>query len=295
LAELSLVGFAEDFGPDQLRRIALRLGDVLDPDGTLADDADRAARREFTLLKHPDGSSRHRGELDAELTALLETLFDTLAAPVTDDTGQPDERTPGQRRHDALTDAMRRLLRSGTLPSPAGLATTLILMANVTDAQAGVGFAQTAHGDLIPMPTALTMAAGDGQTFSVVFDAHGAVLDYGQTRRLAPPDMRLAAIARDRGCTLPGCSAPPGWSEEHHILEFVADNGPTAITNLTTVCSYHHRQFRRQGWSCIMINGIPHWIKPPWLDPTQTPERNYYHHSENGLVHSGTRPDSYHH
>jgi hypothetical protein len=30
-------------------------------------------------------------------------------------------------------------------------------------------------------------------------------------------------------------------------------------------------------WRAIMINGIPHTIAPPRLDPTQTPRRNTTH------------------
>ena len=31
------------------------------------------------------------------------------------------------------------------------------------------------------------------------------------------------------------------------------------------------------GWACIMLNRIPHYIPPHWLDPDQTPQRNTIH------------------
>jgi hypothetical protein len=31
------------------------------------------------------------------------------------------------------------------------------------------------------------------------------------------------------------------------------------------------------GWHCTMVNGIPHWTPPKWLDPAQTPIRNRMH------------------
>jgi hypothetical protein len=33
-----------------------------------------------------------------------------------------------------------------------------------------------------------------------------------------------------------------------------------------------------------MINGIPHWIPPTWLDPEQTPQRNHTRHVERLLT-----------
>jgi hypothetical protein len=40
------------------------------------------------------------------------------------------------------------------------------------------------------------------------------------------------------------------------------------------VCGYHHRNFDQTGWSCVMTNGIPHWIPPATLDPEQRPRRH---------------------
>ncbi|MDT4976582.1 MAG: hypothetical protein QOG98_2340, partial [Pseudonocardiales bacterium] len=38
-----------------------------------------------------------------------------------------------------------------------------------------------------------------------------------------------------------------------------------------------HREHPKLGWTCHMLNGIPHWKAPPWLDPQQTPRRNQAH------------------
>ncbi|MDT4910711.1 MAG: hypothetical protein QOI69_3952, partial [Pseudonocardiales bacterium] len=42
-------------------------------------------------------------------------------------------------------------------------------------------------------------------------------------------------------------------------------------------CGFHHREHPKLGWTCHMLNGIPHWKAPPWLDPQQTPRRNQAH------------------
>ncbi len=82
----------------------------------------------------------------------------------------------------------------------------------------------------------------------MLFSPHGGIHDYGQTKRIVPPAMRLALIARDKGCTLPGCDRPPAYTEAHHIDEYVAQKGPTSLTNCLLVCAWHHREFGRRGW-----------------------------------------------
>jgi len=36
----------------------------------------------------------------------------------------------------------------------------------------------------------------------------------------------------------------------------------------------------KAGWTCQMIDKIPNWIPPPWIDPDQKPRRNTAHHAE---------------
>jgi hypothetical protein len=54
--------------------------------------------------------------------------------------------------------------------------------------------------------------------------------------------------------------------------------GPTDLDNLCLLCTYHHHEFERRGWTVQMRDGVPEWIPPPWLDPDQVPRRNTAHH-----------------
>jgi hypothetical protein len=56
------------------------------------------------------------GDLTPECAAVVTTVLDALSAPA----GAQDIRTREQRYHDALEDAMRRLVASGLLPERAG-------------------------------------------------------------------------------------------------------------------------------------------------------------------------------
>ncbi len=82
-----------------------------DPDGR--DPAlDRALFLDTTL----DGAGVLRGDLTPECAAMVQAVLDALSAPG----GAGDLRTRPQRYHDALGEAMKRLLASGLLPQRAG-------------------------------------------------------------------------------------------------------------------------------------------------------------------------------
>src|SRR5579862_4324457 len=82
-----------------------------DPDGN--DPAlDRALFLDTTL----DGAGLLRGDLTPECAAMVQAVLDALSAPA----GGGDLRTRPQRQHDALAEAMKRLLASNLLPQRAG-------------------------------------------------------------------------------------------------------------------------------------------------------------------------------
>jgi hypothetical protein len=93
--EAELVGHALEFDPDRLTILGRRLLDVLDPDGTLADDADHQRHREFTLVKNRDGSATPTGRLTPALTAVIEAFLDEYAAPDPQPTAPPTHAAPG--------------------------------------------------------------------------------------------------------------------------------------------------------------------------------------------------------
>ena len=74
------------------------------------------ADREVKLATTIGGAGVMHGDLTAECAAAVAAVLDALAAPA----GKEDDRTKGQRYHDALQEAMRRLTASGMLPERAG-------------------------------------------------------------------------------------------------------------------------------------------------------------------------------
>ena len=101
--------------------------------------------------------------------------------------------------------------------------------------------------------------------------AHGEPLDVGRAAATATAAIRRALEVRDRGCAFPGCDRPPGWADAHHIVHW-ADGGQTSIDNLVLLCGAHHRVIHHDDWTVrIAANGLPEFLPPRWIDPTQTP------------------------
>src|SRR5438094_5892971 len=74
------------------------------------------ADREVKLATTIGGAGVMHGDLTADCAAAVAAVLDALAAPA----GKEDDRTKDQRYHDALQEAMRRLIAAGLLPERAG-------------------------------------------------------------------------------------------------------------------------------------------------------------------------------
>ncbi len=131
----------------------------------------------------------------------------------------------------------------------------------------------TSDGTSLTVPELLKLA-GEAEIYPIVLTQHGKLLDLGRSRRIANKHQTLALIARDGGCSFPGCDHPPEWCERHHVVPWIYD-GPTDLKNLTLLCSYHHHHFLNRGWE-VRINddGLPEWIPPRYLDREQKPMIN---------------------
>ena len=105
----------------------------------------------------------------------------------------------------------------------------------------GFGTVETSTGDVLSIAEALRLAA-EAEIVSVVMTGTGRPLHLGRTRRCATTSQTFALIARDGGCSFPGCTVPPEWCERHHITGW-ASGGLTDIDNLTLLCGYHHTYF----------------------------------------------------
>ena len=297
-AEATLAAIAARYRPDELKRFADWYATVLNPDGDFSDEH-RARRRGVVIgRQHHDGMSAITGWLDPELRAGLDAVLAKLAAPgmcnprdeMPSIAGQPspealegDDRSAAQRTHDALNAMVRATLMSGELGSHQGLPVTITATVELKDLQAKAGTARTGGGTLLPVPTLIRMAAHAYNFLLVLDKAKPLQLYKGRSTRLATPAQRLVLYALERGCTKPGCDAPPYWCQVHHATTDWAHGGRTNIDDLTLACGPDNRLVTDGDWKTKKRDdGTTEWIPPPELDHGQ-PRTNTYHHPEHML------------
>jgi hypothetical protein len=276
--ETTLLEHARTADPRTVRLLGQRILAHLNPDGpSPAEERLQQSHRRVNLTRLPDSVGLLDGQLTPTCQAIWEAVLTPLAARRPDDALGPDDRTPGQRMHDAFEEAGRRLLKTGDLPDHAGLPAQLIITLTLTDLERRAGRATTHHGGTLSVADALKLAA-DATLLPTVLSDAGDVLAFGRGRRLASPGQRKALFARDRGCTFPGCHKTAAQSEIHHTTDW-ARGGRTDLRTMAIACGYHNNEAPKQGWRTVMIDSVPHWKPPPW-HPNQEPQRNYLHHPE---------------
>jgi hypothetical protein len=290
-AEAQLAQLGGQHRPDELAKLADKLTDCLNPDGTFTDN-DRARRRGITIGRQDiDGMSPINGYLTPEARATLDAVLAKLAAPgmcnpsdatpcvdgtPAQDAIEHDARSTAQRNHDALTAAGRALLASGDLGQHNGLPATIIVTTTLRELEAGVGKALTGGGTLLPMGDVIRMAS-HAHHYLCIFDKGQAIALY-HTKRLASPGQRIVLHAKDRGCSFPNCDVPGYFTEVHHVTPY-AQCRTTDVNDLTFGCGGHH-PLAEQGWTTRKLkNGDTEWIPPPHLDYGQ-PRTNTFHHPE---------------
>jgi hypothetical protein len=281
-AEQLLTEQAPILAPSELQRFAHAVVAAADPDGPEPiDDQRQHDRRYVELTQRCDGMWHLQGRLTNTVGAQLNTILDPLTTPrsttTEDEDGNiiqiPDQRPSVQRLHDALEEACARLLKSGDQPSVGGVPASVIITITLEELLTKTGLAETADGTQLS-PQQLLNIADEAEIWPTIIDRNGVPLALGRTRRLASPGQTMALIARDAGCSFPGCSHPAAWCDRHHILDWIL-GGLTDLDNLTLLCRYHHTHFLQKGWSCrINTDGLPEWIPPRWIDQDQRPHIN---------------------
>ena len=280
------------------------LAHALDPDrADRGFDPDDVDKRYLTVTVHDDGSVDVRGHLDAITGAEFKAAIDHLAkpdptarAPLADTDGAPgrddeplpglgepgtgggdsgvrvrDERTAGQRRADALAQ-LTRLGR--TSDETRGGEPPRIIVTATSDQLTGVPGAGLATCETTRRPlttTQLQHLACTALLHTVTLSCQGpqaAALALGRTVRLFSPAQRRAMLARDGGCVIPGCTAPPGWLEAHHVHDW-AEGGPTDVDLGVLLCGRHHLLVTLGIWAVRMVDGVPQVRPPATVDPLQ--------------------------
>jgi hypothetical protein len=248
--------------------------------------------------QQPDASAGAATDTDTDTdTDTAQEPDSNAAGDAADDPGctQPsprarDRRTPPQRNHDALKAILRHALMSGRLGQHNGLPVTLLMSTTLSELAAKAGIAVTSVGTLVPMRDVIRLA-GHAEHYLAVFDGHKSLPLYlGRARRTASVGQRLVMVARDRGCSRPGCTRPAMQCQGMHVDQDWIEGGPTDADNLGLGCDRDNQLAFDTGWSTeIGDDGRAHWKPPPLLDTGQDRINHHFHPEE--LLHPPDEDD----
>jgi hypothetical protein len=115
-----------------LRDLAGLAAEILARSGPEDSPDDKFEDRCLKLESTFDGAGVLSGDLTPECAAVVTAVLDALSAPA----GAEDTRTYAQRYHDALQEAMRRLVAAGLLPERAGQPVKVLAHISLADLMA---------------------------------------------------------------------------------------------------------------------------------------------------------------
>jgi hypothetical protein len=276
-AETLLVQAARIHSITDLGRVAAYWRQGVEQEQALhCDDGLRARRRLHASVSYL-GMVRLDGDLDPETGEALMTALRAVVDTESRSRAADDERTPAQRRADALGEICRQWLDRADRPAVAGerphVTVTVdaevlrgettaipVVPAEATDPRETSGPGETIGLGESSRPPATSeldhvgpvhaevarRLACDASVMRVVMAGPSEPLDVGRRTPVVPAAIRRAVIARDRGCRFPGCDRPQTWCDAHHVVHWAA-GGPTAMTNLLLLCRRHHGLVHQRG------------------------------------------------
>jgi hypothetical protein len=100
-------------------------------------------------------------------------------------------------------------------------------------------------GHTLAIETARRLSC-DCSLVGIVENEDGEPLSVGRKTRAISPALHRALRSRDGGCRFPGCDRV-GCTEGHHVVHW-AKGGETKLSNLVTLCWFHHRLVHEGGF-----------------------------------------------
>jgi len=277
--EQILLATARQEGSRAVTRRAMEITYRFAPEVLEEQEAAAREARFLTLTTRPDGGVTLRGQLDKEAGALAQAVLGPLAAPLPATDGTPDLRDTGTRYADAFVQLCQ--IATPDLPQVRGERPNVSVTVGLESLQAkltgATGCAPAMLDNGIPLSIGATLRLlCDANVIPIVLGSHGEPLDIGRATRTITTGIRRALVARDQGCAFPSCDRPPSWCDAHHCTHWSA-GGETALRNLCLLCAHHHDVIHHDGWTITMLNAMPWFIPPPWIDADQTPQQHSRH------------------
>ena len=251
-----LLELARSYGFVSFKAACDRWSMIVDPDGAEQKAADDRDAREVHLSRSFGGMWFGKVTLDplsGEIvhTALREIEREMFEADWADAKAALDrqptildlQRTPAQRRADALVEMAKRARTApadGRRPAP--------LFTVVVGLETLCGPILELFNRTVVTPGTVLPHLTEADVERIVFDGQGRVLDVGRQRRFFRGALRRAIEVRDRTCFHPSCDEVPERLQVDHIHE-ASKGGETTQENGRGGCGFHNR------WRCHHPDG----------------------------------------
>jgi hypothetical protein len=245
----NLLKAAQTMDPGRFAAVAKGFEHRVDAAAALG-EANHAYERRYLHLSEPqNGMVRLDGILDLEGGATLKTALNALMPPPKAD----DNRTPGQRRADAMVDLARRPLDGSKVGAVGGQRPHLVITASAETLLGLPGAPPAEMAGVGPIPAETAQRHACDPTVSWLL-GQAELESASHAHRQIPAATRRALVARDRDCVFNGCHRPAIWCDGHHLVWWTR-GGKTVLPNLALVCGRHHRMLHEEGWTLERRDG----------------------------------------
>jgi hypothetical protein len=206
-----------------------------------------------------DGSLVLKVRLPAAVGALvLKALEAAVPETPTDEVERP---TWSHKRADAMAVIFESFMAHGAEAMSGGERHQVVVHVSGETLSAGGGDrCEIEDGPAIATETARRLTC-DASVIAIVENEKGEPLSVGRKTRSIPPAIQRALNSRDKGCRFPGCTHKK-YTDAHHIKHW-ARGGETKMSNLVTLCRFHHRKVH-EGQVVVQVldDGAIRFVQP---------------------------------
>jgi hypothetical protein len=224
----------------------------------LSREAQQHASRFLCWHYDDDGSLVMKARLPAEAGAVVMKALNAAIEELPIDEGadsQSDSDTPAgvstvkstlrAKRADALALMSESFLQHGSEAMNGGDKYQIVIHVDKeTLKHKEAGRCEFEEGAGMAAETARRCAC-DASVVNITENEDGEPPSVGRKTRSIPPALKRALNSRDKGCRFPGC-CNKRYVDGHHIHHW-ANGGETKLSNLVTLCRFHHHLVHEGG------------------------------------------------
>src|SRR5437764_9584304 len=230
------IGHAKEYTVKNLHWLAEHVRYMLDPD-SFDHGIEEDYEKRFLSISESSGMFHISGVLDREGGSALKTAIESLSKRI----GTGDERTPKQRRADALVEVAHHAMNQGTLPRRNGVRPHVTVHTTIEGLKRELGAAASELQNGMPVSSKTVQRLACDGALSRVLKADSVVVDVGHaTQAVSPaqwrPSRHGTARAAFRNAT--GLSTGRVHTTSSSTVEAGRPACPTCFPSATTITAW---------------------------------------------------------